>query len=362
MRKIIPVIAAGAGIVALVGGTAGYAVTNKAVTLSIDGQTREVKTGAGTVADLLQNEGLDVGQHDVVAPAPTTKLSEGSRVAIKFGRQVTFSVDGKPQTIWTTATTVDQAIAASGLDTSDAQLSTSRSSAIGREGLEVGVATEKEITVALAGKKKTITTHARTVGEVLTAAQVRVDGDDKLTPAATTAVADGLRISYTKVDVKTKNKKETVGYRTVRKESDQVAKGVTKVTTPGKAGSKVVSYRIVRHNDEIVSTKAVRTRTIKKPTAQIVVVGTKVPKVASVASGSVWDRLAQCESGGNWSINTGNGFYGGLQFTASTWRAYGGSGMPHTASREQQIAIASKVQKGQGWGAWPACTSKLGIR
>jgi hypothetical protein len=76
---------------------------------------------------------------------------------------------------------------------------------------------------------------------------------------------------------------------------------------------------------------------------------------------SVWDDLAQCESGGNWSINTGNGFYGGLQFTLSTWRAYGGTGMPHEASREEQIAVAERVQDAQGWGAWPACTSKLGI-
>ena len=76
----------------------------------------------------------------------------------------------------------------------------------------------------------------------------------------------------------------------------------------------------------------------------------------------MWDKIAQCESGGNWSINTGNGFYGGLQFTLSTWRAYGGSGMPHQASRAQQIAVAKKVQAAQGWGAWPACTSKLGLR
>jgi hypothetical protein len=80
------------------------------------------------------------------------------------------------------------------------------------------------------------------------------------------------------------------------------------------------------------------------------------------AAGTVWDRVAACESGGNWSINTGNGFYGGLQFTLSTWHAYGGSGMPNHASRAQQIAVAKKVQAAQGWGAWPACTSKLGLR
>lgn len=82
----------------------------------------------------------------------------------------------------------------------------------------------------------------------------------------------------------------------------------------------------------------------------------------TVASGSVWDQLAQCESGGNWSINTGNGFYGGLQFTISSWQATGGSGLPSDASREEQIMRAEKLLAMQGWGAWPACTSKLGLR
>jgi resuscitation-promoting factor RpfA len=83
---------------------------------------------------------------------------------------------------------------------------------------------------------------------------------------------------------------------------------------------------------------------------------------ASAASVSTWDAVAQCESSGNWSINTGNGYYGGLQFSLSTWRAYGGSGMPNKASREQQIAIAKKLQADAGWGAWPACSAKLGLR
>lgn len=82
---------------------------------------------------------------------------------------------------------------------------------------------------------------------------------------------------------------------------------------------------------------------------------------AQAAPGVNWDAIAQCESGGNWSINTGNGYYGGLQFSLSTWRAYGGTGMPHEASREEQIAVAKRVQASQGWGAWPACTAKLGI-
>ncbi|MBT2596137.1 transglycosylase family protein [Arthrobacter sp. ISL-72] len=83
--------------------------------------------------------------------------------------------------------------------------------------------------------------------------------------------------------------------------------------------------------------------------------------VPTATSASTWDALAQCESGGNWSTNTGNGFSGGLQFTSSTWAAFGGTGSPADATREQQIAVAEKVQASQGWGAWPACAAKLGL-
>ena len=85
---------------------------------------------------------------------------------------------------------------------------------------------------------------------------------------------------------------------------------------------------------------------------------------ASAAPDSDWDRLAQCEAGGNWQINTGNGYHGGLQFSPSTWRAYGGgqfAPFAFQATREQQIAIAEKVLAGQGWGAWPSCSARLGL-
>jgi len=75
-----------------------------------------------------------------------------------------------------------------------------------------------------------------------------------------------------------------------------------------------------------------------------------------------WDRMAQCESGGNWSINTGNGYYGGLQFALTSWRAVGGTGYPHQHSRLEQIYRADRLWLIQGWGAWPACSRKLGYR
>ncbi|MDE8669171.1 transglycosylase family protein [Pseudarthrobacter sp. H3Y2-7] len=81
----------------------------------------------------------------------------------------------------------------------------------------------------------------------------------------------------------------------------------------------------------------------------------------AAAPTSTWDALAQCESGGNWATNTGNGYSGGLQFSQSTWAAHGGTGSAANASREQQIAVAEQVQASQGWGAWPACAAKLGL-
>ena len=85
---------------------------------------------------------------------------------------------------------------------------------------------------------------------------------------------------------------------------------------------------------------------------------------ANAAPDSDWDRLAQCEAGGNWAINTGNGYQGGLQFSPSTWNAHGGqqyAATANNASREEQIAVAEKVLANQGWGAWPSCSSSLGL-
>jgi len=85
-----------------------------------------------------------------------------------------------------------------------------------------------------------------------------------------------------------------------------------------------------------------------------------VPTAANAADGATWDALAQCESGGNWAIDTGNGYYGGLQFSMATWQANGGVGNPADASREEQIRVAENVLATQGWGAWPACSAQIG--
>ncbi|WP_436771944.1 transglycosylase family protein [Yinghuangia sp. YIM S09857] len=107
--------------------------------------------------------------------------------------------------------------------------------------------------------------------------------------------------------------------------------------------------------------RRMRTAVVAGAVVAAPLVGVATAGSASAASVSTWDKVAQCESGGNWSINTGNGYYGGLQFSASTWRAYGGTGMAHQASKAEQIRIAEKVLAGQGPGAWPVCSKKAGL-
>jgi hypothetical protein len=82
---------------------------------------------------------------------------------------------------------------------------------------------------------------------------------------------------------------------------------------------------------------------------------------AQAAPTRTWDRLAKCEAGGDWHIDTGNGYYGGLQFSMGTWRAHGGSGNPARATKSKQIRVAEKVLRSQGWGAWPSCSRRLGL-
>ena len=137
-------------------------------------------------------------------------------------------------------------------------------------------------------------------------------------------------------------------------ETTNIAPGQQRVVTEGETGL----------NANILGNEY----TLKNSTQRVVENGVSPqPKPVPVShqEAGVWDAIAQCESGGNWSINTGNGYHGGLQFHPQTWNAHGGNqyaSRADLATREQQIEIAKRVQASQGWGAWPACTSRLGLR
>jgi hypothetical protein len=138
--------------------------------------------------------------------------------------------------------------------------------------------------------------------------------------------------------------------------------GDTKVVRTGADGVRNVTYRLVFRNGELLVRKVLHQHVLRAPVDEIVKVGTKSQPVSTpnyASGGSAWDRIAACESGGNWAANTGNGYYGGLQFNLGTWRSYGGVSRPDLTSREYQISIAEKVRAASGgYGAWPVCGAR----
>jgi len=159
------------------------------------------------------------------------------------------------------------------------------------------------------------------------------------------------------------NRRVTEGFAAVeeKQEADRVA---------AEEAARVEAERLEaerREAERLFAEAAAQTTTTTAPTPQPVAPAAQNPAAPApaVGDGSVWDALAQCESNGNWAMNSGNGFYGGIQFMHSTWVNMGGRDFaeyPHEATREQQIEVAERLLAAYGWGQWPACSSKLGLR
>ena len=351
-------------VAAVIGSTVGYRAMSTTVTLSLDGKQETVHTFGGTVGDVLREEGVELGPHDTVAPSPDQRLEDGSAITVLFGRQFHLSVDGKEKTYWVTSDTVAGALGEIGREFTDAHLSLSRGGIIDRSGASLDVVTPKRLTLVIAGHKPV---HrdlpAATVSDALAELGVDVDDRDFAKPGLDTAVHDGDRIVFTDVKVvKRSVTDESVPYTVIRREDSSLPVGQDTVLRAGRDGLRDVTYRVILRNGEVYRRIVLTSSTSRDPIAEILRVGTQQPTANYAGGSTVWDRLAQCESGGNWAANTGNGYYGGLQFSLGTWQAYGGSGLPSNASRETQIAIATKIRDASGgYGAWPACSASLGL-
>ncbi|WP_276606597.1 resuscitation-promoting factor [Nocardioides sp. GY 10113] len=354
-----------------VAGTAlGYQSLENTVTLSVDGETHQVSVMGDTVGDVLAAEGIELTSHDVVQPDPEESISDGSRISILYGKPLELTVDGRTTTHWVTATDVQGAFAQIGSMYHDARLSTSRSLELDRDGAEIEVVTPKKLTLAIAGKKPvTREVTALTVRDVLDRLDVDVDKNDIVKPGLGAKLSDGDRLTFTDIEVRKKRVEgEAISMPTVTREDPDELEGTETVVREGSAGARNATYRLVLRNGEVVKRTLVSHQVTDAPVARIVSVGTKEPELepapaANFAGGNtVWDSLAQCESGGNWAINTGNGYYGGLQFNLGTWQAYGGTGLPSQNSRETQIAVAERLRAASGgYGAWPHCSAQLGL-
>lgn len=354
-------------LVAVAGTTYGYSALGNDLTLSVDGEAREISSRAATVGDVLAAEGLEVGEHDLVAPALDEQVEDGTFINVRLGRPVDLTVDGVTTTHWVTATDVESALGEIGMAFDNSRLSLDRGAGIDRGGLELEVVTPKKLTFKVSGKKKVRKVTAMTVEGALERFGVKVGKRDRTTPRLGAAVTDGDVITFT--DVRWKKKAvtgESIPFTTEKRDDDSMTVGTTSTERSGSAGARNVTYRLVYVDGELAKRKVLKQKVTREPVSAIVRVGTKpVPAPAApnyAGGGTVWDSLAQCESGGNWAINTGNGYYGGLQFNLGTWQAYGGTGLPSNNSRATQIAVAERLRAARGgYGAWPGCAAKLGL-
>ena len=353
----------------LVGG--GLAVVNKKdVTIDVNGQQMDLVTMSNSVEGALKQAGIKIGPDDLIVPSPSERLTRTESIKVRSAKSVAVVVDGQEKTIKSTALTVDELVSEIGSEIGGVNegdlLSKGRDTVIPADGMKLDITRPKVVSINDGGDVTYTQMAASNVGDLLRRRNINLNPEDVVTPSITSPVKAGMDVRIDRV--RTDQVRETVPFEAPANYKDDATafEGDEVVEEAGTPGSKEVkrSIRIVNGKEEsntVISEKEVtpaKPATIKR--------GTKAKSSApSVANGSVWDSLAQCEAGGNWAINTGNGFSGGLQFTPSTWLAYGGgqyAPQAHLATRDQQIAVASKVQAGQGWGAWPACTAKLGLR
>ncbi|MEZ5091785.1 ubiquitin-like domain-containing protein [Nocardioides sp.] len=356
-----------ATLLTVAGGAYGYTALSHPVTLTIDGKPEQVRSFADSVGGVLDSQGIVVGAHDRVAPGLDEAVTDGTKISVQYARHVELTVDGKTQAAWVYATDVQGALAEMGRGYHGAELSTSRSASIGRDGLALHVVTKKRLKVRLGAHDVRIEKlPALTVGDALERLGVKIHRHDRVRPGLDTKIGDGDKLVLTRVKiVRSKVKGEPVAFRTVKQDDSSAYVGETTVARAGVKGARNVVYKLTYENGELVARKVVRQKVTRQPVNALVKVGTKEKPApaANFAGGStVWDALARCEAGGNWAANTGNGYYGGLQFSLGTWHAYGGTGYPHQHSRAEQIAVATRLRNAQGgYGAWPGCAAKLGL-
>lgn len=344
-------------VVAILATTVGYSAATNKVTVTVDGKAHTVRTFGDNVEEVLAGEGIDLASRDVVTPALDTAVNDGSEISVRYSRPLTVSIDGAESTHWTTATNVSTALTQLGIRTGNAALSASRDATIDRQGMLLTITTPKTFVVKLGkAEPRRVKVAAPDVRSLLTKLKAPFDGNDIVKPALDKPIEAGDKVTLVRVHTKRKYvAREKVAQPVTERRDSSLYVGERETVEAGRPGLRSVTYRVVFHNGSVFKKVVLAQTRIRAAKAAVVKVGTK-PMPASTANGGAWDRIAQCESGGNWHANTGNGYYGGLQFSLSTWRGNGGVGYPHQASREQQIAIAERVRKASGgYGAWPHC-------
>jgi resuscitation-promoting factor RpfB len=347
-------------LISLTGGGAAALAMNKSVTVDVDGHTQTVHSFGKTVGEVLADAGLTVGEHDALSPSPQAPVGDGGVIKLERGRQLNLVVDGVARDSWVRASTLQEALDQLGLTGqfgAGTWFSMPQGDTLPIQGATVQIKTLKHITVYDGDSAPhEVTTTAVTAEEFLQDQNLTLGPNDAVDGGPQFKLADGAEIHISRTGISVINQQEDIAPPVQQINDNTLDAGQTVVQDPGTPGQQLVTYRITKKNGKETHRDQLSIKVLVQAKPKIVRVGTKQP---NVGDSSAWDRIAKCESGGDWSINTGNGYYGGLQFDAQTWKAYGGTAyapLPDQASREQQIAIAQKVHDARGdYSAWPIC-------
>ncbi len=357
MKKILTTAAL--TLVLVGGGTTTASALHKDVQLTVDGQAVPGSTFAVTVADVLNGNGITLAPGDVVAPSLDAKIEDGQTVALQYAKTLTLSVDGKTDTFTTLAPNLRAAVADRGIEALDqAWTSVGLDAPLPRGAGTVSISTPKPIELSVAGKSTTITSNANTVADLLSEQGLSADADDIVAPSAETVLTSGAKVRLDRVEVTTKQITEDVEAPVTKTKNSALWAGETKTLVAGKDGRADRTYQITTVNGKVTEKVIVTETVLLAAKAASVEVGTKTSANGvgiNLARAAMWDKIARCESGGNWSINTGNGYYGGLQFNLAAWQSNGGrdfAAYPHKATREQQITVANRYYAKSGTGPW----------
>lgn len=348
----------------------------KDVTVDLNGERIELATFSSDVEGALAAAGVEYADDDLIYPAPSEDLNSGESITVRTAKPVAVTVDGEEKTMKSTALTVDDLLSTmDGVAPGASVLAGDEEATAGdkiTEGMELEVVSPKIVSIKDGGKVTYTSIAAKTVGDVLKERGIKVDSDDRVSPGVEEKLTPGTKIVVDRVEVQEFDLTEDFDAEPNYVDDENLEKGEERVVEEGMPGERERTIKKVLVNGKEESKDVISENILTKPRPATIARGTKEAAPESsgasapaVAGGSVWDELAQCEATGDWHINTGNGYSGGLQFNAQTWQAYGGgeyAPQAYQASREQQIAIAEKVQAAQGWGAWPACTASMGLR
>jgi uncharacterized protein YabE (DUF348 family) len=345
----------------LAGGTTAFVAQDKAIELSVDGRPRTLHTFAEDVSELLAEQGVRLGAHDSVAPAPGAELTSGDEVAVRHGHPVRLTLDGQRHRLWTTAGTVEGALRQWGVRAEGAYLSVPGSRPIGHTGVTLDVRTERSVTVMADGRARTVRTNAPTVGQAVEEAGVTLRGQDTTSVPPGSFPRDGQTVTVLRITGMREVREEPIPF-TVRRTADPTLfRGTEIVERAGRPGVLRVTYTLRTVNGVRQRPRRVESEVVRAPRPQIVKVGTR-PHPPSVrgADHLDWQGLARCESGGRPDAVDSSGTYGGLyQLDEGTWHSLGGRGRPQDASAEEQTYRAKKLYVRRGSSPWPQCGDRL---